>query len=725
MALQLIQGKQISVNLTGSFTGSFSGSLFGTASFAISSSNSISSSFATNSTSASFAVSSSRAVSASFATTASIVQSIANNITNNVNNNVLTATGGSTINGEANLTFDEGLLNINGQLQQGEGVRATGNYSHAEGGSTNATGNYSHAEGKRTEAIGDHSHAEGERTKTGTETGYLTDDSNPIVGGLITLDNGYGNVLANFTTGGYLYISDEDFDNSIGRNVYVIDTVFISLIAGSSTEIQLIDTSVNTTQAIVGDLTTLLNSGDFGGDQLIPGPYSHTEGNLTYAIGQHSHAEGESTNAIGNASHAEGGSTQAIAYGSHAEGFGTQAIGEYSHAEGRITEATGASSHAEGYLTTATGDYSHAEGYETIALGTYQHVQGQYNISSTVQSAFIHGNGEDENSRSNLIYAHDSIVEITGSLKVSGSITGSLFGTSSWANSAVSSSFSATASYSQQAVSSSFAQTASFAPSYLPLTGGTISGNLTVIGTASFAYTTASIVSVGTNVIIVSTDLPASRFGGISVIDSGSFGNMSTGSLFWDSLNNRWVYSNPSGSNYDGGLLISGPRNTSGLGNEVGMDSNFVAVGQGADHIRPGSIYNSGSITIVTGSLNVTAGITGSLFGTASHAQTASIAPNYLPIASPQVTGLEISFTTDRMYGSYALPETGSAITSNTSSAIPGATNIIIHSASAVPTIGSDFKKLTGSSDYVAGLNYIYCTYIADNQIIYSVNQAT
>jgi hypothetical protein len=127
----------------------------------------------------------------------------------------------------------------------------------------------------------------------------------------------------------------------------------------------------------------------------------------------------------------------------------------------------------------------------------------------------------------------------------------------------------------------------------------------------------------------------------------------------------------------------------------------------------------------ITGSLTVTAGITGSLFGTSSHAQTASIAPNYLPIASPQVAGLEISFTTDRMYGSYALPETGSAITSNTSSAIPGATNIIIHSASAVPTIGSDFKKLTGSSDYVAGLNYIYCTYIADNQIIYSVNQAT
>lgn len=59
-------------------------------------------------------------------------------------------------------------------------------------------------------------------------------------------------------------------------------------------------------------------------------------------------------------------------------------------------------------------------------------------------------------------------------------------------------------------------------------------------------------------------------------------------------------------------MLISGPRNTSSLGNETGMDSDFVAVGQGSDHIRPGSIYNSGSITQVTGSLTATS-FTGSI----------------------------------------------------------------------------------------------------------------
>ena len=171
----------------------------------------------------------------------------------------------------------------------------------------------------------------------------------------------------------------------------------------------------------------------------------------------------------------------------------------------------------------------------------------------------------------------------------------------------------------------------------------TINGNLTVIGTASFAYTTASIIEVGSNVIILNTDNPSVRFGGITVIDSGSFGNDSTGSLFWDSQNNRWVYANPSGSTYDGGMLISGPRNTSGLGNEAGVLTNFLTVGQGVDHISSSAIFHSGSITQITGSLLVTNGITGSLFGTASYALTSA---NTVNISN---TNLTITANTTRV----------------------------------------------------------------------------
>jgi hypothetical protein len=134
-------------------------------------------------------------------------------------------------------------------------------------------------------------------------------------------------------------------------------------------------------------------SNQFNGNQTITGSLIHgLEGNL--ATGDQSHAEGSVTKAIGN----------------------------YSHAEGDFTQAKGDYSHAEGQETIASGSYSHAEGYQTIALGQRQHVTGQYNFVSPVQSAFIVGNGIDDSNRSNLIYAAENAVEITGSLNVTGSV---------------------------------------------------------------------------------------------------------------------------------------------------------------------------------------------------------------------------------------------------------------------------------------------------------------
>jgi hypothetical protein len=177
------------------------------------------------------------------------------------------------------------------------------------------------------------------------------------------------------------------------------------------------------------------------------GQYAHTEGRQTTASAQHSHAEGQQTHASGYASHAEGAGSIALGNYSHAEGNSTQANGDYSHAEGSTTiasgttshaegqgtQAIGAVSHAEGANTVALGDFSHTEGIGTIASGSSQHVQGQYNIATTDNAAFILGNGTDDNTRSNLIFAAGNTVQITGSLNVNGSITGSLQGTASYA----------------------------------------------------------------------------------------------------------------------------------------------------------------------------------------------------------------------------------------------------------------------------------------------------
>jgi hypothetical protein len=119
--------------------------------------------------------------------------------------------------------------------------------------------------------------------------------------------------------------------------------------------------------------------------------------------------------------------------------------------------------------------------------------------------------------------------------------------------------------------------------------------NLTVYGTQSINYITSSQLNIGTNIITVNTDVPAIRFGGLAVYDSGS--TRLTGSMLWDSEDNHWIYSNPSGSSYEGGMMISGPRNSSGLGNEQGTLNNVVMKGQGGDHITSSMITETGTAT--------------------------------------------------------------------------------------------------------------------------------
>ena len=159
-----------------------------------------------------------------------------------------------------------------------------------------------------------------------------------------------------------------------------------------------------------------------GANTYASGAFSHAEGLSNRAEGYSSHAEGLSNFAIGWYSHVEGGFNYSRGLASHAEGENTNSVGQYSHAEGNGTQSSGSHSHAEGLRSTASGNFSHAEGRHTIALGNYQHTQGQYNIASSESSAFIYGNGIDDNNRSNLIFASGSKVQITGSLDISGSL---------------------------------------------------------------------------------------------------------------------------------------------------------------------------------------------------------------------------------------------------------------------------------------------------------------
>jgi hypothetical protein len=146
-----------------------------------------------------------------------------------------------------------------------------------------------------------------------------------------------------------------------------------------------------------------------------------------------------------------------------------------------------------------------------------------------------------------------------------------------------------------KAVSSSYADTASFANNF------TVLGNLTVFGTQSVQYITSSQLNISDNVITVNVASPGVRFGGLSVFDSGSQSSEATASLFWDSQQNHWIYQRESGSSYTGGMLISGPRNAVGLGNEQGTTSCMLLVGQGGDHLTSSLVYHDTTRTCFYG----------------------------------------------------------------------------------------------------------------------------
>jgi hypothetical protein len=308
----------------------------------------------------------------------------------------------------------------NGSHAEGDTTTASGSYSHAEGLETIAIGYGSHAEGQSTQAIGYGSHAEGLQTKTGTQNAY----SASIVSGIVTMSADYPDISSEFGINNTLYVYNPSFNI---RSTYKISQSYYN---SPNTIVELYETFANATIAYVGDVN-YYGISSWTGNQTIPGNYSHAEGQETKAIGAYSHTEGGYTIAVGPSSHAEGEGAIAIEAASHAEGISTQALGYGSHAEGTNTQAIGIASHAEGLETIAIGDGSHTEGLGTIASGSYQHTQGQFNLTSSVQSAFIVGNGTDNNNRSNLIFAAGNQVQITGSLNVSGSITGSLFGTAS------------------------------------------------------------------------------------------------------------------------------------------------------------------------------------------------------------------------------------------------------------------------------------------------------
>ena len=201
--------------------------------------------------------------------------------------------------------------------------------------------------------------------------------------------------------------------------------------------------------------------------------------------------------------------------------------------------------------------------------------------------------------------------------------------------------FAGLASSATQAVTSSFAQTASFV--------NTLNQNLTLNGTlnvttlnavtSSIQYITSSQLDISTNILKLNVT-GSLRFGGISVVDSGSSPQVS-GSFLFDSQNNQWisVHQNTAGTPVTSSVIIMGPQTFNNVGAEQTITANRLTKGSTGDigeHITSSNITDTGTLvsvnsnTQITGSLFVSSGITGSftgsLIGSSSFATSATTA---------------------------------------------------------------------------------------------------
>lgn len=263
---------------------------------------------------------------------------------------------------------------------------------------------------------------------------------------------------------------------------------------------------------------------------------------------------------------------------------------------------------------------------------------------------------------------------LTGSLNAT-SFTGSLQGT---ATSATTASFAST-------IASGLNITASNLLVNNSITASSISAQ-----SASFGYVqtiTGSAVIIGQEYVVLNTQIPAARYAGFKVYDSGS--TNATASIVWDSVTNHWVYDVTSGSGYTGGGFLAGPKNSGSLAEITYPTLNRVLRSQGTDHVYDSNIIDDGTVKVqvnteVTGTLNVTGNITGTLVGSASYASNANSASYALRAtsASFSTTSTSASYASSSTSASYSVSATSASYALSTLSASYAATSSIATTSS-------------------------------------------
>ena len=115
-----------------------------------------------------------------------------------------------------------------------------------------------------------------------------------------------------------------------------------------------------------------------------------------------------------------------------------------------------------------------------------------------------------------------------------------------------------------------------------------VSGNLQVFGSSTNVSLQSNTVEIGDNIILVNAYSPFQRYAGISGYDSGSADQ--SGSLLWDSTNNKWL--TVDGSNNSSRIVGT---TAAALGSETSLTSGTVPIASADNTITDSLLKYSGT----------------------------------------------------------------------------------------------------------------------------------
>lgn len=415
-----------------------------------------------------------------------------------------------------------------------------------------------------------------------------------------------------------------------------------------------------------------------------------------------------------NVTVSQSGSVATASLALDAEKLGGQVPGFYTP----ISTFTLASASYSSRVTTLESEVDSLQ----AATSSYASATSVTNLSSSLASRLT----TDESNISANTSRISSLTAATSSYALKTEVSGAF--------ASVSSSFASRLTADEAIINSLVAATASYAKinTNNTFTGTQTFDNITVNGTASIAvlnYVTGSATYIGDSFVVVNTDLPAQRYAGIAVFDSGS-SPAASASLEWDGLTDVWLTKEETGNT---AVVLTGP--TGSRGAETFPTANKLQKGLGWNYLGDSNITDDGSVVSigsrvnVTGAVTASAGFSGNLVGNASTATSASFA-TYANTAGSATSSTSASYATfaltasyalngggggtgeatqetgnllfaniyGEIYGSAASPVTGNLTISGVSTKLDGAVAVVFHTGSSEPTVsGGTIVKKTGN----------------------------